>query len=376
MFKKLKFGKTTFVVQGVNFLSLLQTFEKEKIKIYKIARTSDTQMIVVCKYKDAEKALAILKEKCYNVLEQKNNTVSAFLRNFAMRTGLIVGLGAGLLLNIIASFFVWNITLYGDGLDSEILSALKTNGVGVGTLKGSLSEDEIEQILYENVEKLSLVDATFYGCNLVINYTAVTSGMEEDTGQTNIVAKTDGIISSITVLEGTALVKINDYVQKGQVLIAGYTEEDGEITECQAKGQVYAYTFKSATVEFPLEKVILTRTGNFVTNTKVTFLGSTVFDSTQEHNFSKFESESQEEYLTPSSALPLKIIYERIYELEEIVLTQDFEANQSDLELEARLLALAQVEADDNIIEEKAEINFVSNVYFVSYYIKIREKIS
>ena len=333
-------------------------------------------MIVVCKYKDAEKALAILKEKCYNVLEQKNNTVSAFLRNFAMRTGLIVGLGAGLLLNIIASFFVWNITLYGDGLDSEILSALKTNGVGVGTLKGSLSEDEIEQILYENVEKLSLVDATFYGCNLVINYTAVTSGMKEDTGQTNIVAKTDGIISSITVLEGTALVKINDYVQKGQVLIAGYTEEDGEITECQAKGQVYAYTFKSATVEFPLEKVILTRTGNFVTNTKVTFLGSTVFDSNQDHNFSKFESESQEKYLTPSSALPLKIIYERIYELEEIVLTQDFEANQSDLELEARLLALAQVEADDNIIEEKAEINFVSNVYFVSYYIKIREKIS
>ena len=193
MFEKLKFGKTTFVIKGVNFLSLLQTFEKEKIKIYKIARTSDTQMIVVCKYKDAEKALAILKQKCYNVLEQKNNTVSTFLKNFAGRIGLIVGLSAGLLLNIIASFFVWNITLYGDGLDSEILSALKTNGVGVGTLKGSLSEDEIEQILYDNIEEISLVDAVFYGCNLVINYTVLTANTEEDASKANIVAKTDGI---------------------------------------------------------------------------------------------------------------------------------------------------------------------------------------
>ncbi len=376
MFEKLKFGKTTFVIKGVNFLSLLQTFEKEKIKIYKIARTSDTQMIVVCKYKDAEKALAILKQKCYNVLEQKNNTVSTFLKNFAGRIGLIVGLSAGLLLNIIASFFVWNITLYGDGLDKEILSALKTNGVGVGTLKGFLSENDIEQILYENIEEISLVDAVFYGCNLVINYTVLTASTEEDASKANIVAKTDGIVASITVLEGTALVKPNDYVKKGQVLIAGYTDNGGEMTKCQAKGQVYAYTFKSATVEFPLEKVILTRTGKFVTNTKVLFLGSTVFENKESHTFSKFESESKEEYLTPSSALPLKIIYERIYELEEVVLTQDFASNQNNLELEARLLAFAQVEADDNIIEEKTEVNFVSNVYFVSYYIKIKEKIS
>ena len=361
----------------MNFAGLINELNLANIKLKKVERPEVTELVIVTSTRDSSKVIAILKQRCYTILEQQNNNSFNLIKSFTTRIGILIGIGVGVLLNLFASFFVWNVVLYGqDEYTQEVSNVLSQNGIGHGCWKFSINDTSVEQILYENIPELSLVDVSFRGCSMIVNYTIRTQSNEEDNITANILAKEDGIIASILVTSGTAMVKVGDIVRTGQVLISGYELVNEEQVKCNAKGQVYAYSWKSATVEFPLEKIEWVRTGNYVENIQTTLFGSTLYTKTTENTFTKSESEQNTEYMFPSSAIPLKIVRTKIYELESVTITQSFEDNVTKLQAQARLLVWEQIEGDEDILNEKTEVNFVSNIWFVTHYIKIKEKIS
>lgn len=374
MTKPFKFGNLTLTLKGTNISTLINNLNKNNIKILKLKKISPLIFDLKIKAKHYEKLVAILNEKCYNIERQKHSF--DWLKLSFKKTGIVFGIIVGLLLNFFATFFVWNIKLFGDEtLEKEICKVLKENGICIGTLKSNLNFLKIKQTLLKNVENLSLLSLSTRGSTLIISYTSRTDSQSEDITQKNVLASQNGIIASIIVLSGTAMVKPGDYVRKGDILIAGFEEKEEKQTECEAKGQVFAYTFKSATVEFPLEKIEYARTGNFVENITLTYLGDTLFKTEKEITFEKFETTKTESYLT-DTAIPLKIIFLRTYELAPFTITQNFDKHFEHLKAQARLLCFELIDGDEEILEEKTEKNFVSNIWFVTHYIKIKEKIS
>lgn len=374
---KFYFGTTRFKIQGVNFSVLLNDLSLSGIKVNKVERPEVTQLVFVCPTRDRKKVIAILKQRCYNVLEQQNSHSFNFFRSVITRFGILIGIGVGVLLNVFASFFIWNVMLYGqEDYSEQIFSVLVQNGMGAGSWKFGIKPEDAEQVIYDSIPEISLVDISFRGCSLIVNYTIRTQEDNDQTVSKNILAKADGVVSSILVTSGTAMVKVGDFVRKGQLLIAGYQTVNDSQVDCNAKGQVYAYSWISATVEFPLEKIEWVRTGNYVENVSVSLFGSVLYSKTQENVFAKSESEQTTEYMFRSGAIPLTVTRTFYYELEARTVSQSFEDNYTKTQAQARLLAWEQIEGDEDILDEKTEVNFVSNIWFVTHYIKIKEKIS
>lgn len=75
--------------------------------------------------------------------------------------------------------------------------------------------------------------------------------MENNTPQ-NIVAKKDGMIKKIVSSSGEILVKKDQYVKKGDILIGGTIHnKEVEVAKVRAEGTVYAETWYTVTVELP-----------------------------------------------------------------------------------------------------------------------------
>ena len=373
---KLSFKNTKIKIKGVNFSNLLEEFKKNNITIKQVKKDSPCEICFFVPKKHLKKVIAILNQRCYTILEQKDNSFLSFFKSIFFKPAIIIGIIFGVLLNFCATFFVWGIKLYGDNqLKPQIINVLKQNNIKMLTLKTNLTSQKIENILRLAIPELSLVNVSFKGSFVLINYTKRTEVLSEANQTKNIIAKNDGIVASVLTTSGTALIKPNEYVKKGQVLIAGYTEENGEKKECSASGQVFAYVWKSATIKFYETKTELLRTGNFVENYEVKYKDDVLFKTNNVANYEMFENECYTKHLT-ESVVPIVINYTKTYELRKEEVTKNFEDYKKNLFSQAKMLAWEQIKGDENILEEKTEINYVSNIYFITHYIKIKEKIS
>ena len=373
---KLSLNSTKIKIKGVNFSSLLEELRKNNIKIKKIKKISSSELCFCYPKKHYKKVIAILNQKCYTILEQKNNSFLSFLRSIFLKPAIVVGIVFGVLFNFFATFFVWGINLYGDDeLKPQIIEVLKQHNIKLLSLKTNLKSQKIENILRSSIPEISLISVSFKGSFILIDYTKRTNVLNEFISAKNIIAKNDGIVASVLTNSGTALVKPNEYVKKGQVLIAGYTEENGEKKECDASGQIFAYVWKSATIKFYETKTELIRTGNFVQNYEVKYKDDILFKTQNEVNYEFCENECYTKYLT-ENLVPIFINYTNTYELKKEEITRNFEDYKQNLFSQAKMLAWEQINGDENILEEKTETNYVSNIWFITHYIKIKEKIS
>lgn len=379
MFSFKKFGKTELIIEGVNIAVLLNEFNKQNIEIIKATKIDTTKTQLYFKNKYLSRIVAILKQKCYNIVQEKHSTEYNFVNNILTRWGLLVGCFLGIILCVISTFFVWNVNIQNDSskLYNSICKVLKQNGLGKGAFLPAYDCNKAEMVLLENFENLSLVSVSLRGGTLIVDYTLKTSEseLENDFDAKNIVAKQDGIVANIVVSSGTPQVKIGDVVTKGQVLIAGYKlDAEGNKVDCVAGGLVTAYVFKSATTQFPLTKLEYVRTDNFVVSNRL-YLGDTLIsENISTHNFEHYEEESSISYI--SNIIPLKMQTIIVYETEGIEVKQNFEEQKQSVIDQTRLLALEKCKEDAEIIDESVATNFVADIWFVTYTIQIKEKIS
>lgn len=366
-------NKLTIVIKGANFAKLLEEFKKQNLAVFNIKRIDPCNLEISVNKKQKAKIIAILNEQCYTIVSQKNSQPKSFLKPLK-NIAIIVGIIFGVLLNFFATFFVWNICLVGDkNLQTDINYVLSQNGIKRFTLKHNLSPNTIKQLLFNKVCDISLVSVWTKGTTLFVSYTTKTTLETNKSYGSNIIAKDDGMIASILTISGTPMVKVGDYVKKGQVLISKIAENNGQ--EVNASGQVFAYVWKSATVTFSPQTIVFARTGKTCKNQKVMFRNSVLSETKNISSFLKSETENCVKYLT-NKVLPIKIMVATEYELEPIEITQNFDENKEKVIAQAKTLCWEQIAGDENILEEKTETNFVSNIYFVTHYIKIKEQIS
>ncbi len=170
-------------------------------------------------------------------------------------------LGAGL---FASSLFVWEIRVTENDSavpDGTILRVLEEQGVGVGAFYPGFSADLIRSRALAELPALSW---------LAVNVRAGRAGVEVraaveppeiwDPRQiADVTAARSGVITELTVLEGTPKVKRGDAVEPGQVLISA--DRSGEAAPVHARGEVTARTRYELTAASPLTAVQKTAAG-------------------------------------------------------------------------------------------------------------------
>lgn len=136
----------------------------------------------------------------------------------------------------------------------KILEAAQTAGIGFGASRAQVRSEKMKNSLLSAIPELQWAGINTYGCKAVISVKERTSSDKStlpEQAVSSVVAARDGIIQSVTGLSGTVLCKEGQAVEKGQVLISGFTDCGIAIQAGRAKGEVYAQTLRSQQAVIP-----------------------------------------------------------------------------------------------------------------------------
>lgn len=166
---------------------------------------------------------------------------------FKKRAGFIV---AVIILTICACFLqnrIWFLKVTGNTTIHEdaILRMLEEQEVGFGTAFGSIDMELLRNGILGSIPQLDYFTINTSGgfAEVVVRERSVLPITASQMGPKNLVSTTDGIIESVTVTAGTALVSVGDVVTEGQILISGVTDLEQVTVLSEAEGEVFARTF-------------------------------------------------------------------------------------------------------------------------------------
>ncbi len=168
------------------------------------------------------------------------------------RVAFVLGFGIFLCGLYILSLFVWEVRIVGeDKLVAEnLLECIEEKYVPLGTLKKNVNCNTLEENLRKEFEDISWVSCELKGTGLTIyleeGMAPYKSTKKEKNG--DIVASKDAKITKMITREGTPIVKVNQEVKKGDILISGTIyiyDDNNEILETSyiaADGDIYGIT--------------------------------------------------------------------------------------------------------------------------------------
>ena len=239
-----------------NYYKLINKIEKLSIKIYEIKYIEKIIYLKVTKKDYAKIKKYIIS---YKFKVEKNLGLQRIFDIIKQEKIFVISLIIGLLVFLCLKNMIVKINIVHENQEiRELISdELKENKIEILRFKKSYKKlDEIRQkILDKHPDKLDWMEFEIKGMTLNVK---VEERIITDTKKNNevcdIVAKKNGVISDIKILQGESQVLINDYVKEGDTLISGtikYNEIDKRYT-C-ADGEIYATTWYTGSVSIPFK---------------------------------------------------------------------------------------------------------------------------
>jgi similar to stage IV sporulation protein len=370
-------GATRVNIEGMNIEWLLNQMFNKGILITNLHRISHKQIVFSTDYKSQKKLIALLKNSCYTLNIKKEFGAPYIFKFFKSRLGLLIGLILSVCLCLIYSFILWNINIIGNENISDlvILNEIKSTGVCTGILLNSIDTDKLENQIMNSISDIAMVNIGIKGTNLIV---VIKEKIPKDTVNVNgnLVAEFDAVITKIVTIQGTQKVQVGEVVKKGEVLIEGsFTNTNGETESCKAIGTIMANVWYTGGTQFYEEKTVLARTGKYIDISYLMLLNSAMPIKRATNNFLFYEIENSTRYLFDKNILPFKIVKQRIYELEPVVVIESFEENKELLEYEALLKARENVPLGVETIKEYTVTNSGAGIYFIRGYIQVEIEI-
>ncbi len=261
------FGYINIKVEGYFVERFINKCINEGIFFWNIKREKSTIAYMNVGIRDFKKLCKISKEtKCKEkILEKKG--LPFFLNRYRKRKiFLILIVLIGLVLFTLSKF-IWNINIEGINNinESEIISVLDEKGLKVGKIKNKIDTQKIiNEIRLERTD-ISWIGITIKGTNATVKIVEADSKPEiiNEEDYCNIVATKDAQIVKISAQNGIPVVKTDDIVTKGDILIAGWI--DGKYTGTRyvhSEGEVKAKVWYTEKEQVTLDQVVERDTGN------------------------------------------------------------------------------------------------------------------
>lgn len=135
----------------------------------------------------------------------------------------------------------------------QILEAAQQCGICFGASRREIRSEKMKNALLSAIPELQWAGINTTGCTAVISVRekTVSETQPEVHGVSHIVAIRDGVIRSCTVTSGAAVCKPGDAVEKGQILVSGYTDCGLMIRATRAEAEIIGSTVRELTAVSP-----------------------------------------------------------------------------------------------------------------------------
>lgn len=200
--------------------------------------------------------------------------VNRYRWRWGVAAGAVIVVGASLIL----SNFVWSVEVNGNVniTTAEILQVARENGLTEGALKAKLDYNDIEYRLKEAFNKFAWISVNENGTHITIEVSEINPKPDilKFTDPCDVVAKYDGVVQSVNPYRGKAVVKPNDFVRKGQVLVSGTVVDAFENTHYyHATADVVAQVDHTFTFEQAYDASVTIKTGEVQKRNYLTIFG-------------------------------------------------------------------------------------------------------
>ena len=212
-------------IKGESVNLLPEFAHKKGVAVINFLPISKTECLMTVDFSELYKIFAICKNMCYNVTVVRYKGVLSPLTLLIKHFTLVI---SGVLFTLITLFFssmVLDVKVTGSGscFANETKQVVSEFGVKKYTFFSKIDYNALETAILQSNPRLSFVTATKRGGSLVIN-TVLSTSPPSILGQNqlDLLSKWDGVVEEISVLRGTAIVKVGDKVKVNDLLVGAY----------------------------------------------------------------------------------------------------------------------------------------------------------
>ena len=187
----------------------------------------------------------------------KENGLRVLMKRHKKRKGLLIALGACIVLTVFLSSFIWSVSVRGNEMysDEEILSVFEEQGVRIGAFKRKIDTKAVSDNATLKLNGLSWAKVNIRGCFAYIEVSEVrpVPDITDKSIPTNLVANSDGQIMKYEVSVGTPALKSGIAVTKGDLLVSGVIDNsDGSVRLVHSKAHITARVTHSVSGKSPV----------------------------------------------------------------------------------------------------------------------------
>ena len=266
-------------VEGLMLERLLQRALSEGARFSRVTRPDPRTLIVTCDPRSAVLLTGLCERFSLKCEELSRRGTDAILRRLKQRITLLAGILTCLATVSLFLSRVWliDVELTGERSASvrPIEESLEQMGIRPGMARSDVDPALLEDALAASAPDFSFVGVRLEGVRLLVEASPAVPAPElyEIERAGDLVAACDGVVVSVNVLAGEAMVQPGDTVARGQVLIRGLERTAPEESrEIAALGSVVARTWYEGTASLPTTRAETTRTGRSSTSARLSLM--------------------------------------------------------------------------------------------------------
>ncbi|WP_099158544.1 sporulation protein YqfD [Virgibacillus ndiopensis] len=260
-------GSVTILVTGHKPELFFQKCVKRGVPVWDIKKQGKTECSGKVRLHDIKNIKRIRRETNYKIAFIDKSGTPFLLKRITRRKEIVFGLLISILLIIFLSNIIWEVKITSVSKDTEKKIVKQLNNYGVHPGAWSLSQappSVLQQKLVNDIPELLWIGVSKKGTTYYLEGVEKSIVKEKEVqGPRNLVATKKGVIKNMYVSKGLSKVRVNDYVEPGDILVsgkidpAGESESDKKKNEGKSKyvtaeGEIIAETWYKTEVTVPL----------------------------------------------------------------------------------------------------------------------------
>ncbi|WP_091772614.1 sporulation protein YqfD [Piscibacillus halophilus] len=259
MSKKFFNGYVYVTITGKSPELMIKHLHRNDIPFYNVKRVNENTITLRMRYLDAFHLRSIRREFKCKVSFQKRGGAPHYYQKRKKIFPIIISVVLVISFIFVLSNMIWKVEITGGTPEVryEVEELIETLGLNRGTFIQSMeSISSIEREIMNKIEDVSYVGIKRTGTSFHIMIEENKNTIhDQERDPSNLIATNSGTIQQMYVTNGRPLVRINDVVRKGDVLVTGKLDDEKDIYT-YSEGEVIAEVWYNitGTVDLAVEK--------------------------------------------------------------------------------------------------------------------------